>query len=25
MGHFPSEEHLIKINEEIIEFLKNYY
>ncbi len=25
MGHFPSEEHLIKINNEIIEFLKENY
>lgn len=25
MGHFPSEEHLIKINDEIIEFLNIYY
>ncbi|MCM3236564.1 alpha/beta hydrolase [Heyndrickxia oleronia] len=25
MGHFPSEEHLIKINNDIVEFLKAYY
>lgn len=25
MGHFPSEEHLININNDIVEFLKNYY
>lgn len=25
MGHFPSEEHLIKINNDIAEFLKDYY
>lgn len=25
MGHFPSEEHLIKINNDIVEFLKEYY
>ncbi|NMH73573.1 alpha/beta hydrolase [Bacillus sp. RO2] len=25
MGHFPSEEHLIKINNDIVEFLKNYF
>ena len=25
MGHFPSEEHLIKINNDIVEFLKDYY
>jgi pimeloyl-ACP methyl ester carboxylesterase len=25
MGHFPSEENLVEINNEIIEFLNNYY
>ncbi|MNK43517.1 Carboxylesterase YbfK [compost metagenome] len=25
MGHFPSEEHLIKINNDIVEFLYDYY
>ncbi|RFU65175.1 alpha/beta fold hydrolase [Peribacillus glennii] len=25
MGHFPSEEHLIKINNDIVEFLNDYY
>lgn len=25
MGHFPSEEHLIKINNDIVGFLKDYY
>ncbi|WP_234969328.1 alpha/beta fold hydrolase [Bacillus massilinigeriensis] len=25
MGHFPSEEHLIKINSDVVEFLKDYY
>lgn len=25
MGHFPSEEYLIKINNDIKEFLKNHY
>ncbi|UXH43990.1 alpha/beta hydrolase [Rossellomorea vietnamensis] len=25
MGHFPSEEHLIKINNDIVEFLKDHY
>ncbi|WRP08777.1 alpha/beta hydrolase [Rossellomorea aquimaris] len=25
MGHFPSEEHLVKINDDIIEFLDDYY
>lgn len=25
MGHFPSNEHLIKINNDIMEFLKEYY
>lgn len=25
MGHFPSEDHLININNDIVEFLKDYY
>lgn len=25
MGHFPSEEHLIKINNDIVDFLNDYY
>ena len=25
MGHFPSEEHLIKINNDIVQFLNDYY
>ncbi|MDH5163898.1 alpha/beta hydrolase [Heyndrickxia oleronia] len=25
MGHFPFEDHLIKINNDIVEFLKDYY